>query len=101
LQIGTAGTFDAEAYKQSLAANAALQQAIKAKRHGSAAEEGQHAVALPYSNSRAYADHLQGRLPPQAVHKLFSTWCEQLLTATIQVYVTTQQVLKTRVRGAP
>jgi hypothetical protein len=46
LQIGTTGTFDAEAYRQSLANTAALQQAIKDKRHGSAAEEGGH-VLLP------------------------------------------------------
>jgi hypothetical protein len=43
LQIGTAGTFDAEAYRQSLAANVALQQQIKEKRHGSAAQEGEQA----------------------------------------------------------
>jgi hypothetical protein len=41
LQIGTGGTFDAEAYRQSLAANVALQQQIKEKRHGSAAQEGE------------------------------------------------------------
>jgi hypothetical protein len=40
LQIGTNGTFDAEDYRQSLAANVALQQQIKEKRHGSAAQEG-------------------------------------------------------------
>jgi hypothetical protein len=40
LQIGTGGTFDAEDYRQSLAANVALQQQIKEKRHGSAAQEG-------------------------------------------------------------
>lgn len=40
LQIGTAGTFDPEDYRQSLADNMALQQQIKIKTHGSATEEG-------------------------------------------------------------
>lgn len=44
LQIGTGGTFDAEAYRQSLAEKQALQQQIKEKRHGSAAQEGESRV---------------------------------------------------------
>jgi hypothetical protein len=47
LQIGTSGTFDAEAYRQSLAANSVLQQQIKEKRHGSAAQEGKHWGSIP------------------------------------------------------
>lgn len=38
LQIGTSGTFDADAYRQQVAANAALQQQLKHQKHGSAAE---------------------------------------------------------------
>lgn len=52
-QIGTAGTFDAEAYRQSLAANVALQQQIKEKRHGSAAQEGEQAWHTAASTPRA------------------------------------------------
>lgn len=52
-QIGTAGTFDAEAYRQSLAANVALQQHIKEKRHGSAAQEGEQACHTAACTPRA------------------------------------------------
>lgn len=39
-KIGAASTFDSEAYRQSLADKMTLQQELKEKRHGSAAQEG-------------------------------------------------------------
>lgn len=40
-QIGTSATFDADAYRQSLAANQALHHELQQKKHGSAAIEGE------------------------------------------------------------
>lgn len=71
LQIGTSGTFDAGTYRQSLAANSALQQQIKEKRHGSAAQEGEHreicASAVKHQQSH-------GQLYKAVSGSLFKSW---------------------------